>query len=330
MSARTIIALLIGGVLIMGALGTLFGGSGFLFPMDGGTFPQDRARVLFLEIRMPRVVVAFLVGSALGGAGAALQGLFRNPLADPAILGVSGFAALAAQVAIFLGLGHRFPWSLPLLATAGALVATFSLLRLVGSSQRGALELLILGGVALGQIAAALSALTTSLALRDFTVAQRLLAWMLGSLEGRTWMHVYWGLGPVVASLIWLSLRARALDALTLGEATAHSLGVSVEGVRREVVWACAVLSGISVAIGGIVGFVGLIAPHVVRSLGLRTHGPLLIGSSLLGGLLVLSADLLCRMIIAPAELQIGVVTAAFGAPWFALILRRRLSEALG
>lgn len=319
---------LVGTLLLSLTLSCLSGSSGFgLRGVDWNG--HDLWRVLLFEVRMPRALTAFLLGSALGAAGAALQGLFRNPLADPAILGVSSSAALAAQVTLFAGWALTWPWVLPIAASLGALIATALLLRLVGTARHGALELLILGGVALGQIAVALSALLTSLALRDFTTAQRLIAWMLGSLDGRTWMHVLWGLGPTFVGISWLVYRSRCLDGLSLGEVTAHSLGVDVVPIRREMVAGAAILSGISVAIGGVVSFIGLIAPHWVRRLGARNHAQLIIHSALLGGCLVVLADWLSRVLIAPAEIQIGVLTAALGAPWFALILRARLREAL-
>jgi iron complex transport system permease protein len=328
MSHRKMIAAALALVLVCG-LSCFWGGSGFGLDLVGVLDGRPLWKVIVWELRLPRVLTALLIGVALGASGAALQGLFRNPLADPAILGVSSSAAFFAQVTIFVGWSLWIPWSLPLAATLGALLATFLLLKLVGTAARSSLDVLILGGVAIGQIAIALSALLTSIALRDFTTAQRLIAWMLGSLDGRTWMHVFWGLGPVVSCVCWLLYRARQLDALGLGDATAQSLGVSVQDVRREVVIAVASLSGVAVAMGGVIGFVGLIVPHWVRALGARNHMQLIIGSALLGGLLVTSCDLVSRVIIAPAEVQIGILTASLGAPWFVLILRKRLGETL-
>lgn len=311
------------------ALSSLWGGAGWAFPSVGDG-KDAVASVLFFHVRLPRTLTALLVGAALGGSGAALQGLFRNPLADPSILGVSGFAATAAQLTIFLGWASVAPWVLPIAASLGALVAVALLLKLLGSARYGSVELLILGGAALGQVAVAASALVTSLALRDFTTAQRLLAWMLGSLDGRTWMHVLWGIGPVFVGLVWLWRRARMLDGLSLGEVTAHSLGVNVAPIRREIVIASAILCGVSVAIGGIVGFVGLMAPHLCRRLGATNHAQLIVQSALCGGLFVVGADWLSRVLIAPAEIQIGVLTAALGAPWFLFILKARLQEGRG
>ena len=145
---------------------------------------------------------------------------------------------------------------------------------------------------------------------------------LLGSLDGRTWMHVLWGLGPIFSASAWLFYRARQLDGLCLGDVTARSLGVDVTRVRREVVFASAILSGVAVAMAGIIAFVGLIVPHLVRRMGGVEHRPLLLGCATFGATIVILADLLSRLIIAPSEMQIGVITAALGAPWFALLLR--------
>ncbi len=314
---------------LLGALilSTLVGGTGNLWSFRGDIAGRPLWSLIFFDVRLPRVLVAALVGGALGAAGAALQGLFRNPLADPSVLGISSSAALFAQVTIFTGWAVLWPLALPLAATLGAIVATFVLLRLVRGAQSGTLELLILGGVALGQVAVALSALMMSLALRDFTTAQRLLSWMLGSLDGRTWMHVFWGAGPLALGVSWLIYRARDLDGLTMGDATAHSLGVDVIKIRREVVVASAVLSGVAVAMGGIISFIGLIVPHITRRFLGASHGKLILGSTIMGALVVVLADLVARLAIAPGEIRIGVITGALGAPWFALLLRNHFVE---
>lgn len=318
------------GILLVALVASLvFGGSGPLWTVKGRVGDIPLWQMVLWDVRLPRVLVAALVGTALSVAGGALQGLFRNPLADPSVLGVSAAAALFAQVTIFTGLALSMPLALPVAASCGALIATFVLLRLVKTAEHGALELLILGGVALGQVAVALSALIVSLALRDFTISQRLLAWMLGSLDGRTWMHVLWGVGPIASASAWLFHRARQLDGMSLGDVTARSLGVDVTRIRREVVIASAILSGVAVAMAGIVAFVGLIVPHLIRRTGAVEHGRLLFGCSVLGATLVVFADLTSRLIIAPSEMQIGVITAALGAPWFALLLRSRLREIL-
>lgn len=316
------------GILLVALLASVvFGGSGPLWAVKGRAGDVALWQMVLWDVRLPRVLVAVLVGTALSVAGGALQGLFRNPLADPSVLGVSAAAALFAQVTIFTGWAQSTKLALPVAAASGALIATFVLLRLVKAAEHGTVELLLLGGIALGQVAVALSALLVSLALRDFSISQRLLAWMLGSLDGRTWMHVLWGIGPVVSAGAWLFHRARQLDGMSLGDVTARSMGVDVTRIQREVVIASAILSGVAVAMAGIVAFVGLIVPHLVRRMGAVEHGRLLLGCSILGATLVVLADLASRLVIAPSEMQIGVITAALGAPWFALLLRARLQE---
>ncbi len=279
------------------------------------------------HVRLPRVLVAAIVGGALGAAGATLQGLFRNPLADPSVLGVSGSAALAAQLAIFLGWATLLPVLLPLSAILGALIATAFLANLLGRSRGSARELLLLAGVALTQLAAAGSSLVVSLSIADYSRAQRMMAWMLGSLDGRTWTHVAWGALPLVLLTWFLHRQARDLDALALGEATALSLGVDVPRLERRVILGAAILSGLSVAVAGIVGFVGLVVPHLVRRISGSSHRTLIVQSALLGATFLVVSDALARRILAPAELPVGVITSALGAPWFAFLLLRRLGR---
>lgn len=290
---------------------------------DPGTAPT---RLLLLHVRLPRVLVAWLAGAALSVAGSALQGMFRNPLADPSVLGVSAGAALGAQALLYVGGTGLLVCALPLASCAGALIATLILLGIVGGGHRGGVETLILAGVALGQMAVAASTLLLSFALADYTVAQRLLRWALGSLDGRTWVHVAWCLPTLVGSG-WVWRRARQLDALTLGDTTARSLGVSVTSLRRELVVAVALLSGITVAVAGVVGFVGLVVPHLVRRWAGAAHGALVPRAWWVGGATLVAADCLARVVIAPAELQLGAVTAAVGTPWFVVVFRRHLRE---
>jgi iron complex transport system permease protein len=309
------------------AVSTLVGSVALpLGPTLGGDADFAWAREVLFAVRLPRAISAFLVGAALAASGAVLQGVFRNPLADPTVLGVSGCAALAAQAVIFLGIGARATFSVPLAASLGAALGILALLAVLRRSP-GLLEPVLLGGVALGQLAVAASAWLLALALRDFTIARRLLYWMLGGLDGRTWMHVLWGLGPVLLGVTWVAYRARELDALLLGETTAASLGVDVARLRRELVVVAALLSGAAVAIGGMIGFVGLVVPHLIRALLGGAHRLLVVGATLGGGLFVVVADLLARSLIAPEELQLGAVTAAVGAPWFLWLLRRRYAE---
>jgi iron complex transport system permease protein len=288
---------------------------------------SEAARLVLLDVRLPRVIVAWLVGSALGVAGSALQGVFRNPLADPAVLGVSASAALAAQGVLLLAAGAEASLWLPPAACAGAALATLALLAIVGGARSQGVEMLVLAGIALGQLALAASALLLSLALADYTVAERLLRWSLGSLDGRTWTHVAWGTAPILVGSAWVLARARELDALMMGETTAVALGVAVARLRRELVLAVALLSGTTVAIGGIIGFVGLVVPHAARLWVGAGHRRLLPAVWFVGGACVVAADAVARIAIQPQELQLGVVTGAIGAPCFVLLLKKRLRE---
>jgi iron complex transport system permease protein len=281
------------------------------------------------RVRVPRAIVAYLVGGALAVSGGALQGLFRNPLAEPGVLGVSNGAALAAVLAIFSGLAARAPAALPLAACAGALAVTVVLLVLAARGRRTGVGDLLLAGVALANLAAAGTTLVLSFSLASYDVGRQVLAWMLGGLEGRTWAHVAMGGAPILGALAMAIADARHIDALALGDVFAAGVGVPIARVRARVVLATAVLTGATVAIGGAIGFVGLIAPHVVRPLVGPSHARLLPACFLAGGAFLVAADVVARTVLAPQELRLGVVTAAVGAPLFLmLLLRRRPQEA--
>lgn len=280
--------------------------------------------VLFL--RTPRVLLGALSGAGLAVAGALLQGLFRNPLADPSLVGVSSGAALFASLAIVglpaLAHGPLGGLGLSLSAFTGALLATFFLLRL--SRREGQIEIstLLLGGVALNALAIAGTGLASYLASEE--QLRSLSVWSFGSLGGATWTSASVALPLLIVGLGLAFGLARPLDALLLGEAEAGHLGVPVERVKRRAVLAVTLLVGVSVAHSGIIGFVGLLVPHLVR---LRTgpgHRRLLPASALLGGALLLGADLVARLALPPAELPLGILTALLGAPCFLWLLERR------
>ena len=289
-----------------------------------------REKLILVDIRLPRTVVGLLVGAALAVAGAVLQGLFRNPLADPSLLGASPGAALfAAAMIAFQG-----PWLAPVAivlgtsavavaAFAGALAATMTLYVLATRGGRTAVATLLLAGVALGAFAQALTGwilfTADDRALRDITF------WTLGSLGGASWSKVLAALPLFLVAAIGVPLLARALNAFLLGEAEAAHLGVSTERAKRIAVVATAAGVGAAVSIAGVIGFVGIIVPHLVRLFTGPDHRFVLPASALGGGALVLLADALARAAAAPAEMPIGVVTAAIGAPVFLwLLLRKR------
>jgi iron complex transport system permease protein len=280
--------------------------------------------LVVLQVRLPRALVAYLVGGALAVSGGALQGVFRNPLAEPGVLGVSNGAALGAVLVIFGGVATRVPSALPIAACAGALAVTAALVVLAGRGGRFQIGPLLLSGVALANLAAAATTLFVSMALADYEVGRQIMLWLMGGLEGRTWAHVAMGAAPILAGVAVILANARNLDALLLGDVAAEAVGVSASRVRFRLVVAAAVLTGISVAIGGAIAFVGLIAPHVVRRLVGASHLRLLPACFLGGGIFLVLADLVARTVRAPQEVRLGVVTAAIGAPFFLWLLAKR------
>lgn len=276
------------------------------------------------DLRLPRALLGLLVGGALALSGAALQALLGNPLADPYLLGVSGGAACGTLAAVVLGLGTAGllgSFALPIASLAGALGAV--LLVGLGASVGGRLDRgrLLLSGVVVNALASAV--LLFLLSFSDAADTRGFVFWMLGSLAGATGEAV---LSLAAYSLLGLAVLlplARAFDALTLGEETAFTLGVSVERAKKVAYVAASLLAAAAVAHAGIIGFVGLLVPHLVRRL-VRGHRALLAGSFLAGGVLLVFSDLLARTLLAPNEVSIGAVTALLGAPAFLLLLRRR------
>lgn len=280
-------------------------------------------RAVILDLRLPRLLVAALVGWALATSGAALQSLFKNPLADPGVLGVSAGASLGAVLAIATGLAATSASVLPLSAALGAALAALVLVAMASSAAERTISLLVLG-VALSSLLSSVTAVIVALSLADYLVAQQIVYWLMGGLEARTWDHVLGGVGPVLVATLFLLWRARELDALALGEIEAAVLGVDVRRARLELVLATALLVGTSVAVAGSIAFVGLLVPHAVRlAIGAR-HGALLPAAGLAGALFVVVADLLARTVLAPRELPVGVVTALLGAPALFAIARAR------
>jgi iron complex transport system permease protein len=283
---------------------------------------QTSDAMILVELRLPRALLGALVGASLGIAGAALQGLMRNPLAEPGIIGVSGTAALGAVVVFYFGFAGFLSLALPLGGIAGALVATFLLYVLAG---RGAGTMtLILAGVAINSFAGALTALALNLSANPYA-ALEIVFWLLGSLADRSLAHVWLVLPPMLAGWALLLGSARALDALTLGEETAQSLGVDLARLRWQLVGGTGLAVGSAVAVTGAIGFVGFVVPHLLRPLTGYRPGRLLLASGLGGAALTLAADIAVRLIPTRPELKLGVVTAIIGAPFlFSLIWRLR------
>lgn len=282
---------------------------------DPGSPPGE----VLWSIRAPRAAMAALIGAALGLAGAALQGLLRNPLADPGVLGVSASAGLGAGLSIALGLA-AIPGAVELSALAGALVAGVIVVALAARFREP--ETLILLGVSLSAFAGALTSLVYNLSPSPVDTAQ-VLAWMLGSVANRDWPDVAVAAAPVALGAALIAASARGLTMLTLGEETAALSGLPMARLRAMAVAGAALLAGAAVAAAGIIGFVGLAAPHLVRRAAGEDPGRVLAPSALAGASLLVLADLVARVIPTEQELKLGVVTALFGAPLFALVAWR-------
>ena len=286
-------------------------------------------RVVIFDIRLPRAVLGALIGASLAVSGAVMQGLFRNPLADPGIVGVSAGAGLGAVTFIVLGTGVLAPitallgiYHVPFAAFVGGLVTTIVLYRVSTRHGRTSVATMLLAGIALGALAGAFTGLLVFWAddqqLRDLTF------WGLGSVAGATWVKVA-AVAPIIIPVVFLApLLARGLNAMTLGEATAQHLGLNVQRFKRIAIVAVAAATGASVAVSGGIGFVGIVVPHLLRLLIGPDHRYLLPACALLGAVMLLLADAIARQVVAPAELPIGIVTAAIGAPFFLWILLRR------
>jgi iron complex transport system permease protein len=290
-----------------------------------------RERVVLFDIRLPRLAMAVMVGAALAVAGAVMQGLFRNPLADPGIVGVSAGAGLGAVASIVLGgmlpgalAATLGPHLVPVAAFLGAWAATLLLYRVASRAGRTSVATLLLAGIAMAAMAGALTGVLTYLAddqqLRDLTF------WAMGSLAGASWSKLAVATGLIVPALILAPQLARGLNALALGEAAAAHMGTDVERLKRHCVLAVAALAGASVALAGGIGFVGIVVPHLLRLIAGPDHRRLLVDSALLGAALLVLADLIARLIVSPAEMPIGIVTAILGAPVFLWILLQRRS----
>ena len=278
------------------------------------------ASIILFDLRLPRTVLALAVGAMLGLAGAALQGYLRNPLAEPSVLGTSNAAALGGVAAIYFGLAEIHPIILPLLATGGALVSLALLFVLAGKAESPLT--LILAGIAVGTLAVAGTSLALNLSPNPFA-AMEIMTWLLGSLENRSFDHVWIALPCIAIGAAMLLWNGRALDALTLGEDAAQALGTDLQKTRLRLLIGTAIGVGGAVAVSGAIGFVGLIVPHLIRPLTDRSPSAILLPSAIGGAALLTLADLGVRIIPTTNELKLGVVTAFLGVPVFLVHLMR-------
>lgn len=338
-SAIAIYTILIAGMLAVALLATAVGAAGIPLPRLAAALgfnvanadPAMLARdgLVLWSIRIPRIAIAGMIGGLLALAGAIMQGLFRNPLADPALVGVSSGGAFAAAAAIVIsdsawGASFRFLQLelLPIAAFAGSLLTTVLLYKIASREGRTSVAIFLLAGLAIAAIANAGIGLLVFVAddrqLRDITF------WLLGSLSGATWSKASI-LAPVaLLALLVIPLIARGLDVLVLGEAEAFHTGVDVERLKKICIVLISAMTGVAVSICGVVGFVGIVVPHLLRIVIGPGHRMLLPASVCLGAILLILADTLARVLAAPAEVPIGILTAALGAPFFLFILLRQ------
>lgn len=292
------------------------------------TVPAAHITIVW-DLRLPRALLALLVGAGLAGAGAAFQGLFRNPLADPFVIGASGGAALGATLAIILGLTWRGAGfgPVPLAAFVGTLIAVAAVYAIAEVGGQAPVTALLLAGAALSTV---LSAAVSLLMILNDRALYEVFAWLLGGFGGRSWSHLWASMPYIAIGLAGVWLLARPLDAFTFGDETARSLGLPLTQARGVIVTAASLITAAAVAAGGIIGFVGLIAPHTARLLCGAAHRRLIPASLLIGALLLLLADTMARTALAPIEIPVGIITALLGGPFFLYLLkthRRRLGE---
>ncbi len=323
----TVLALLAAAVLALFGLSLLIGPAGMKASESLTALLGDQGALSMVmrEIRLPRAILAVMVGASLGLSGAAMQGYLRNPLAEPGLIGVSGAAALGAVIALQTGFATAFALALPLSALGGALVAVLLILTLAGPG--GSALALILAGVAISALAGALTSLVLNLSPNPFA-ANEIVFWMMGSLADRSFAHVAMALPVMALGWALLASLGRGLDALTLGEDAAASMGINLPRLRLRLIAGVACVIGAATAVAGAVGFVGLVVPHLLRPLVGARPSRLLPASALGGAVLVLAADIAVRLVLPDRDLKLGVLMAMVGAPVFLhLIWRMRRAE---
>ena len=292
----------------------------------GGDWPAWQETVL-VSVRLPRVLLALVTGGGLAVAGAVMQGLFRNPMADPGVIGVSGGAAFGAVTALYAAGGAGAVLLVPSAAFVGALGCALAVYALATTRGRTPVSTLLLAGIAVAGIASAATSFVLSLSLAEWEVGRQMLGWLMGGLDGRSWQHVALSAPIVILGSIWLATYSRDLDVMLTGEESALAVGVDVPRVKRTLVTLASLVTAATVAVTGVVGFVGLMVPHIVRLLVGPEHRRVIPISFLGGALFLCWADLAIRA-LPVSDLRLGVVTAMTGGPFFLYLLvrhRRRL-----
>ncbi len=294
--------------------------------LGGDEYVDSSLSVILFDIRMPRVILAVLVGAALAQSGAVMQGLFQNPMADPYIVGVSSGAGLGATVAMGIGLDFWFYGlsGIGLLAFFGALGVTAVVYGISLRGGRMPVTVVLLSGIALGALASSITSYLMVAVRNDLFDTQRILFWLMGSLSSRRWEHVHMAWPQILVGVLYMQWLTRDLNILTQGEEYALYLGLDVERSKRLLLMGASFVAAAAVSVSGIIGFVGLVVPHVMRMWVGPDHRVLLPASMLGGAVLLINADLLARVLIEPAELPIGIITSLLGCPFFLYLLSRR------
>lgn len=283
--------------------------------------------MIILQIRLPRIILAVLVGSALAVAGVVMQGLFKNPMADPYIIGISSGAALGASSTIVLGITVFGLYTISSMAFLGAIISSFVVYNIARVGGKVPVGTLLLSGIALASFLSAITALMTYLAGEKL---HQIIFWLMGGLWNANWNQVMIAFPVICFGIIAVYIFARDLNIMLLGEEPAQHLGIEVESLKRIMLIIASLITGVAVSVSGIIGFVGLIIPHIVRILVGPDHRILIPASTLTGAIFLVWADTLARTIIAPTEIPVGIITALFGAPFFIYLLRRKKREMFG
>lgn len=291
----------------------------FLGTDFGGWEPWQQ--IILLQVRLPRVLVGALVGGGLALAGAVMQGVFRNPMADPGVIGISGGASLGAVLAIATKLALQWPIALPVMAFVVACGCAFLVYLISTVRGKTSVVTLLLAGIAVGGIASSLTSFVLTLAMPNWEIGRQIVYWLMGGLHGKTWTDVALSAPLIVGGSLLLLFYARDLNVLTLGEEIAQSLGIDVPRSRREILVLATAVTAAAVAVSGTLVFVGLLVPHILRLLVGPDHFTLMITSFLGGAVLLVGADLLARTAIAPEEIRLGVLTSVLGGPFFLYLL---------
>ena len=294
-----------------------------LWPDMGGGIEKSNELIVW-DVRLPRVLLAATIGGGLSIVGAVMQAMFRNPLAEPGILGWSGGGAFFAVLAIYTGIHQRWFFLLPLAAFAGTLLTAYAVYGI--SRYRGFVEntTLLLCGVALGTLFVSLT--TFVLSISSAWSMKEMLFWIMGGVDSRTWTHFAMAAAPVLLASLVLFFYAKNLNARLLGYETAKTIGVDIEKTTKHLIVLSSLIVGASVAVSGIVGFVGLIIPHSVRLIIGVDHRRLLPASFIAGAIFLPAADLIARIIMSPEELRLGIITSLIGVPFFVFLLRKNFS----